>query len=245
MSSNMQRIQSTPAFTHGPAPAAFPKPGRPAIRRIKTSVDFMVNAPSPSSRRPSAVSARADGEDAFSLGGFFPSPSRANDEFEWVRFGVAEEEEEEEEEEGELEPMEEEAIGGGQVLFGQEDTVTAAVVGNEDKLGVLSLRRIRKWFFCSGLCGRGGSANTNAVDSLSGGGKEDEDSERLYSPYAEEAACNEESLHLAFGARRAAQRVEKDMDANSALGELFLAEDGGWKEGWGISTALQSLAGVF
>ena len=102
------------------------------LKRTKTSVDFLVTTkltPSSPALRRTPTSSRLDREDAFSLGGFFPSSSREQEqEFDWVRYGV----------EGQaaapsrsqdVEVVDEDV----------ERTSPDAVIRAEDKLGVLSV----------------------------------------------------------------------------------------------------------
>ena len=102
------------------------------LKRTKTSVDFLVTTkltPSSPALRRTPTSSRPDREDAFSLGGFFPSSSREQEqEFDWVRYGV-EGQEDASAPSNDLEVVDEDV----------ERTPPDAVIRAEDKLGVLSV----------------------------------------------------------------------------------------------------------
>ncbi|VDB99731.1 unnamed protein product [Peniophora sp. CBMAI 1063] len=213
----MQRIQSAPVL--GSPASSFAQAIRAPMKRTKTSVDFLVTtklAPSSPALRRTPTSSRLDREDAFSLGGFFPSSSREQEqEFDWVRYGV--------EGEDSADPSRSEIVDEDEDV---DRTGLDAVIRAEDKLGVLSV-------FLVPTAHPSYSARIH-----------DADDERLYSPYSDES-CNEESLHLAFAQRsRSRSRLEDAKDV--APGSLFLdpsdgvgIRDGG--HGWGLS----ALAGVF
>lgn len=127
----MQRIQSAPVL--GSAAPSFTHTSRAHIKRTRTNVDFLVAAqlaPSSPALRRTPTSSRLDREDAFSLGGFFPSSSREQEqEFDWVRYGVEGQDSENISQSEELEIIDEDI----------ERTPPDAVIRAEDKLGVLSV----------------------------------------------------------------------------------------------------------
>ncbi|KAI0067801.1 hypothetical protein BV25DRAFT_1911679 [Artomyces pyxidatus] len=218
----MQRSQSAPDVGAHPPRFHTTRPTRHPPKRTKTSIDFLAQHQTRGSITP-----RTEPEDPFSLGSFFPAhlftrPSQAEEQ-EWAWLHHAEEEEEQEQDDSSFEAVEEAA--SRQTLFShREEAATGSVIQEEDKLGVLSI-----------------------FDSFSLETETYTPDDRLYSPYAEDEPCNEESLHLAYGARRAGRGPSvKASDAGTPYGALFLPEsrdeqaDAG--RGWGLSAALESIA---
>ncbi|EIM92739.1 uncharacterized protein STEHIDRAFT_164970 [Stereum hirsutum FP-91666 SS1] len=217
MTTTIQRSHSAPHFglQQGDKDKVFHKQQRPQTpRRTKTTTDF-------------AAMAMAPREDPFNMGGFFPSHHREEDEWSWLHA-------EDEEEAGYGEGYEEqEEVEGGEVEAGP-----GAVIRSEDKLGILSLRAFSSVSLRFDVTLTG---NTGAVDALQGEAGADD---RLYSPYADSEACDDESLRLALCARRVAH--EDRWASNSGkggLGELFLGPER--VEGGRLSEGLQLLAGLF
>lgn len=216
MTTTIQRSQSAPHFglQQGDKDKVFHKQQRPQTpRRTKTTTDF-------------AAMAMAPREDPFNMGGFFPSHHREEDEWSWLH---AEDEEEAEEEAG---YEEQEEVEGGEAEAGP-----GAVIRSEDKLGILSLRAFSSVSLRFDVTLTG---NTGAVDALKGEAGADD---RLYSPYADSEACDDESLRLALCARRVAHEDRWASSGKGGLGELFLGPER--VEGGRLSEGLQLLAGLF